>query len=148
MKKIFIMGFIFLSSLIPVVKPKDNIRGTLPPLVELKSVKSAVLMEVETNQVLYQFNAHEKRAPASMTKIMTMKLVLDALKNNQRPILFIHGTKDVVADIRSMEKLYENCKSPKFKLIVDGAGHMQSCFVDPCSYQNALLDFFRFCEST
>ena len=72
----------------------------------------------------------------------------DALKNNQRPILFIHGTKDVVADIRSMEKLYENCKSPKFKLIVDGAGHMQSCFVDPCSYQNALLDFFRFCEST
>ena len=83
MKKIFIMGFIFISSLIPVVKPKDNIRGTLPPLVELKSVKSAVLMEVETNQVLYQFNAHEKRAPASMTKIMTMKLVLDALKNNQ-----------------------------------------------------------------
>ena len=77
------MGFIFLTSLIPVVKPKDNIRGTLPPLVELKSVKSAVLMEVETNQVLYQFNAHEKRAPASMTKIMTMKLVLDALTNNQ-----------------------------------------------------------------
>ena len=83
MKKIFIMGFIFLSSLIPVVKPKDNIGGKLPPLVELKSVKSAVLMEVETNQVLYQFNAHEKRAPASMTKIMTMKLVLDALKNKQ-----------------------------------------------------------------
>lgn len=72
----------------------------------------------------------------------------DALQNNQRPILFIHGTKDVVADIRSMEKLYENCKSPKFKLIVEGAGHMQSCFVDEKAYQNALLDFFRFCESS
>lgn len=83
MKKIFIMGFIFLSSLIPVIKPEDSIKGKLPSLVELKSVKSAVLMEVETNQVLYQFNAHEKRAPASMTKIMTMKLVLDAIKNNQ-----------------------------------------------------------------
>ena len=70
----------------------------------------------------------------------------DALKNNTRPILFIHGTKDVVADIRSMEKLYDNCTSPKFKLIVEGAGHMQSCFVDPQRYQNALLEFFQFCE--
>jgi D-alanyl-D-alanine carboxypeptidase (penicillin-binding protein 5/6) len=81
MKKIFIMGFIFLSSLIPVVKPKENIGGTLPPLVELKSVKSAVLMEVETNQILYQFNAHEKRAPASMTKIMTMIVAIESVEN-------------------------------------------------------------------
>ena len=72
----------------------------------------------------------------------------DALKNNQRPVLFIHGTKDAVADIRSMEKLYENCTSPKFKLIVEGAGHMQSCFADPQNYQKALLDFFRFCETS
>ena len=72
----------------------------------------------------------------------------DALANNKRPILFIHGTKDVVADIHSMEKLYENCQSPKFKLIVEGAGHMQSCFVDPKRYQEALLDFFRFCEES
>lgn len=70
----------------------------------------------------------------------------DALERNRRPILFIHGTKDIVADIRSMEKLYDNCKSPKFKLIVEGAGHMQSCFVDPKRYEEALLDFFSFCE--
>lgn len=71
---------------------------------------------------------------------------LDALEKNRRPILFIHGTKDIVAKIPSMEKIYEKCTAPKFKLIVEGAGHMQSCFVDPKRYQEVLLDFFRFCE--
>ncbi len=55
----------------------------LPKPVELKSVKSAILMEVETKSILYKYNPHEKRAPASMTKVMTMKLVLDAINNNE-----------------------------------------------------------------
>ena len=71
----------------------------------------------------------------------------DALKKNTRPILFITGTRDIVADVRTVEKLYEQCTAPKFKLIVEGAGHMQSCFVDPQRYQEALLDFFGFCET-
>ncbi len=73
---------------------------------------------------------------------------LDALKENERPILFIHGTKDQVADIHSMEKLYTACKAAKFKLIVEGAGHMKSCFLDPEAYQKSLLDFFAFCEQS
>ncbi|MBR2696276.1 MAG: alpha/beta fold hydrolase [Parasporobacterium sp.] len=70
----------------------------------------------------------------------------EAMKANRLPILFIHGTKDAVADIRSMEKLYDLCPSPKFKLIVEGAGHMQSCFQDPDAYMEKLLEFFDFCE--
>ena len=70
----------------------------------------------------------------------------DAIQENQLPILFIHGTKDRVADIHSMQKLYDNCKTAKFQLIVEGADHTKSCFVDPERYQNALLDFFSFCE--
>ncbi len=41
--------------------------------------KSAILIEVETGEVLYEYNAHERLEPASMTKVMTMKLVLDAI---------------------------------------------------------------------
>ena len=70
----------------------------------------------------------------------------DALKENKLPILFIHGTKDRVADIRSMEELYEACKTPKYKLIVEGADHTQSCFKAPEEYHQALLDFFESCE--
>jgi len=41
--------------------------------------KSALLMDVATGTVLYESNAHEKLAPASVTKIMTMLLIFDNL---------------------------------------------------------------------
>lgn len=40
---------------------------------------SAVLMEKETGAILYENNAHEKLEPASVTKVMTMLLVMEAL---------------------------------------------------------------------
>ena len=42
-------------------------------------VGAAVLMERETGKSLYEHNAHERLAPASVTKIMTMLLVCEAL---------------------------------------------------------------------
>lgn len=44
---------------------------------------SALLMEVSTGQVLYEKEADEKRAPASVTKVMTMLLIFDALKEGK-----------------------------------------------------------------
>lgn len=44
------------------------------------SASSTVLMEVSTGQVLYESNADEQRAPASITKIMTMLLVMEAIE--------------------------------------------------------------------
>jgi len=41
--------------------------------------KSAVLMEVSTGQILYEQNAHEKLSPASVTKVMTMLLIMEAV---------------------------------------------------------------------
>lgn len=44
---------------------------------------SAILIEVETGQILYEKDIHAKRPPASMTKIMTLKLIYDALKSKR-----------------------------------------------------------------
>ena len=41
--------------------------------------KSALLMDVATGKVLYERNAHEALAPASVTKIMTMLLIMEAI---------------------------------------------------------------------
>lgn len=49
----------------------------------IKDVKSAILIEVETGKILYEYNAHIKRSPASTTKIMSIKLVLDAIKSKR-----------------------------------------------------------------
>ena len=45
--------------------------------------KSALLMDVATGTVLYESNAHEKLAPASVTKVMTMLLVMEAIDSGK-----------------------------------------------------------------
>ena len=44
---------------------------------------SALLMESSTGQVIYEKDADTKRAPASVTKIMTLLLVFDALEDGK-----------------------------------------------------------------
>ena len=41
--------------------------------------KSALLMDIETGTVLYEKNAHEPLPPASVTKVMTMLLIMEAI---------------------------------------------------------------------
>lgn len=45
------------------------------------SAPSAILMEASTGQILYESNSHERLAPASVTKVMTLLLVMEALEN-------------------------------------------------------------------
>lgn len=42
---------------------------------------SAILMERDTGTILYEKNSHEALPPASMTKIMTMLLIMEAIEN-------------------------------------------------------------------
>lgn len=41
--------------------------------------KSAILMDVGTGKILYEKNSHEKLPPASVTKVMTMLLIVEAI---------------------------------------------------------------------
>ena len=47
------------------------------------SAPSAILMEKATGEILYEKNAHERLAPASVTKIMTLLLVMEALESGR-----------------------------------------------------------------
>ena len=44
---------------------------------------SAILMEASTGTVLFEKNAHERLAPASVTKVMTLLLVMEALQSGR-----------------------------------------------------------------
>lgn len=44
---------------------------------------SAILMDAATGTVLFEKNAHEKLAPASVTKVMTLLLVMEALESGR-----------------------------------------------------------------
>ena len=45
--------------------------------------KSAMLMDVATGTVLFEKNAHEPLAPASVTKVMTMLLIMEAIDSGK-----------------------------------------------------------------
>ena len=52
--------------------------------VDLKVAgKSAALMDVATGTVLYESNSHERLAPASVTKVMTMLLIMEAVDSGK-----------------------------------------------------------------
>ncbi len=72
MKKIIflILCFFFINI---NVKAMDN----LAP-----NSKSAILLETSTGKIIYENNSHEKLAPASMTKVMSMLLIMEAIDNN------------------------------------------------------------------
>ena len=87
------MAFLLLFSLITLTAsatPKDNaivneevfVPETVNDSLSL-SCKSAVLMEASTGQVLYAQNANEALPPASVTKIMTLLLVMEAIDSGR-----------------------------------------------------------------
>ena len=45
--------------------------------------KSALLMDMATGKVLYAKNAHDRLAPASVTKVMTMLLIMEAIDSGK-----------------------------------------------------------------
>ncbi|HBG0434789.1 TPA: D-alanyl-D-alanine carboxypeptidase [Clostridioides difficile] len=47
------------------------------------SSKSAILMDVGSGQILYEKDAHKKLPPASVTKVMTMLLIVEALDSGK-----------------------------------------------------------------
>lgn len=47
------------------------------------NVKSAVLIDAETGKVLFEQDAHKELPPASVTKIMTMLLALEAVEDGK-----------------------------------------------------------------
>ncbi len=68
MKKLVLFLFIFFA-FISVSKAEE-----LAP-----NAKSAVLMNYETGQIVYEKNSKEKLPPASMTKMMTLLLIMEAI---------------------------------------------------------------------
>lgn len=49
----------------------------------MTSAKSSILMEYQTGKILYENNSKEKLAPASMTKIMSMLLIMEMIDNDK-----------------------------------------------------------------
>ena len=78
MKKILFSLFILIMPII--VYASDAVSNE----VELASnAKSAILIEQSTGQILFEKNSHEKIPPASMTKMMSLLLIMESIDNGK-----------------------------------------------------------------
>lgn len=59
------------------------------------------------------------------------------------PILLIHGDADTFVPTSMCETIYENCASPKTKVIIAGAAHAESYYKDTTTYEEALNQFIK-----
>lgn len=86
----FLLIFSFEVSAAKTVSSESDIEDINEPLESLETnavigqtldikAKSAILMEPYTKEILYESNADEKLAPASITKIMPLLLVMEAI---------------------------------------------------------------------
>jgi len=79
---IYTTGMAFLLLLFPSYTfAKDE----LPQLKmeDHEEIPSTILIEQQSGQILYEKNMHEKRAPASMTKMMTLLLIMEAIDDGE-----------------------------------------------------------------
>ncbi|MFR5190093.1 MAG: D-alanyl-D-alanine carboxypeptidase family protein [Clostridia bacterium] len=60
------------------IKESTNSVSTTPIDLNLESA-SAILIEQNTGKILYEHNAHEQLRPASVTKVMSILLIMEAL---------------------------------------------------------------------
>lgn len=69
--------------------------------------------------------------------------VLEAMKTNSTPVLFIHGTDDSFVPVEMTFKNYKACNAPKELFIVPGAGHALCYIEDKEGYERAVSGFFE-----
>lgn len=85
MKKIIILLSCFLILFPMAIRAEEatdtNVEENNGTNVSLaQNAKSAILIDASTGQILFEKNSHEKLAPASMTKIMSMLVIVESIE--------------------------------------------------------------------
>ena len=113
LKKVLKKSLIIVTMLITFTYTMSNYVKAEDTLI--KSAKSAIAIEVETGDVLYDYNADEVREPASTTKVMTIKLIMDALRDGKIKHDQLITTSDYAASMGGSQ-IY---LAPKEQMTVD-----------------------------
>ena len=63
-----------------VAKENENVKETKSTLDLAKNATSAIMLEASNGEIIFQKNVNEKRPPASMTKMMSMLLIMENIE--------------------------------------------------------------------
>lgn len=71
---------------------------------------------------------------------------IDAMGHCRVPVLFVHGTDDTFVPISMTYENYQACTAPKQLLIVPGAGHGLSYYMEKERYEEIVKNFWNACD--
>lgn len=85
MKKNILIGMFFLSMLLSIGQPiyameKGEKKDNKETVGLAQDAKSAILIERDTGDILFEKESHQQLPPASMTKVMTLLLIMESLE--------------------------------------------------------------------
>lgn len=66
----------------------------------------------------------------------------EAMRTNQKPVLFFHGGRDSYVDPKNSRYNYALCRAPKELVMIPEARHLCCPYVNPKLYQCKILEFF------
>lgn len=104
LKKIIIISFLFFLTFVIC---NNNLKLKAEDAL-VKYGKSAIVIELDTADVLYEYNADNVRNPASTTKIMTIKLVFDAIRDGKLKYDQVLITSDYAASMGGSQIFLES----------------------------------------
>lgn len=74
--------------------------ANLAPTVNLApSARSAILMDADSGTIIYEKNSHDKLPPASITKVMTLLLIMEALDDGKIKLSDMVRTSEYAASM-------------------------------------------------
>lgn len=107
----------------------------------------AICSYVSNNNLHIPYMLHGAAIDAVTKRKINMKLgdfsAPDALRKTDIPVLFIHGSDDKFVPVEMTYENYKACASEKRLVIVPGADHTMSFYVDPDVCKKALSDFWK-----
>ena len=75
------------------------------------SARSAILMDADSGTIIYEKNSHDKLPPASITKVMTMLLIMEALDEGKLKLTDKVATSEYAASMGGSQIFLEDRKS-------------------------------------
>lgn len=144
----YLMGVSMGAATVMMSAESDIVKDKISGIVADCGFSDAYDMMYNFGHKAYKIPKHpimdslEKLSEKKLGVRMKSNSPYEVMKNNHIPMLFVHGVNDDFVPPYMTEADYKICPGPKNLLMVEGAGHAMSFYVNPKDYAVALNELF------
>lgn len=106
--------------------------------------KSAILIDADSGTVLFEYNSHDRLPPASVTKVMTMLLIMEAVERGQMSLQDMVTISEKAASMGGSQMYMEPGEQHELEMLMQGiaiASANDAC-VAAAEFHSGTVDIF------